>query len=85
MGRHGSACFPVSHLKRRNKEEVYCIYLNTKTTDHTVAAFVTITWPVQRGLVRLGMNLKRLFRASVLASNINLRLNPFDLLMQDIY
>lgn len=46
-------CFSASPLRRGNKEQkVYCVYLNTKKTDHTVAAFVAVTELVQRGLER---------------------------------
>lgn len=42
-----ATCFSVSHLKQGNIEgKVYCVYLNTKKTVHTVAAFVTVTQPV---------------------------------------
>lgn len=44
-----STCFSVSPLRRGNKEQkVYCVYLHAKKTDHTVAAFVAVTQPVQR-------------------------------------
>lgn len=46
-------CFSASPLRRGNKEQkVYCVYLNTKKTDHTVAAFVAVTELLQRGLER---------------------------------
>lgn len=59
-------CFSVSPLGRGNKgQKVFCVYLNAKNTDHTVAAFIAVTQPVQRGLESQWVSWKRLLKVSV--------------------